>query len=448
MDDVSRWLLAIFILCVFGSAYFSCTESALSTMNKMRIKAKADDGNKRAKRAMYLVNNFDRALTTLVIGNNIVNVAAASISTMLFMQIAEGLGWNLSTDSLAVWCTLITTAIVFLFGEMIPKSLANDRSETMSMLLSGFMVFLMKILYPIVAFFMLITSFFTKLFAKNEEPTITEDELYDIIDTIEEEGVMDEEQSDLFKSALDFAATTVGDVMTMKDDICAIDEKMPNKQIIEYISGVNHSRIPVYRGSVDNIVGVINIRDFIKAYRNNPEVDIKRVMTKPYYAEKQDKIDELLAQMSQQKIHIAVVRDDSKNKNTLGIATIEDFLEELVGDIWDEEDEVDNNFVKLGGNYFRVNASMRVGEAFAKMKYGCDDRITVLKQIQPFVLEQFGKMPEEEESFIYRNIEITVEKIVDNRITEVVFHILDDDELRERLSLLEGNSPAEEEDEE
>ena len=227
-------LTLLFILFVIGGGFFGGAESAFSAMNKIRIKAKADDGNKRARGVLYISNHFDRALTTLLIGNNITHIAAASVATVIATRLFG------NTDAVALWCTIISTMIVFLFSEMIPKSLANDRCDSLSMLFAAPVRFLMKILTPLVSFFTMISRGFTKLterFMKHEKaPSITEDELYDIIDTIEKEGVMNEEQGDLFKSALDFSDTRARDVMTMRQDIVAIDASLPNAEILEQIT--------------------------------------------------------------------------------------------------------------------------------------------------------------------------------------------------------------------
>ena len=269
-------LTLLFILFVIGGGFFGGAESAFSAMNKIRIKAKADDGNKRAKGVMYISNNFDRALTTLLIGNNITHIAAASVATVIATRLFG------NTDTVALWCTIISTMIVFLFSEMIPKSLANDRCDSLSMLFAAPVRFLMKILTPLVTFFTLISRGFTKLterFMKHEKaPSITEDELYDIIDTIEKEGVMNEEQGDLFKSVLDFSDTRARDVMTMRQDIVAIDASLPNAQIIEQIKNTTHSRLPVYDGDLDHIIGTLQIRAFIRAYLRNPNVRLRGLL--------------------------------------------------------------------------------------------------------------------------------------------------------------------------
>lgn len=424
MDGGSLLLLILFVILIIFSGYFSGSESCFSAMNKIRIQSKADDGDKRAKRAMFISNNFDRALTTILIGNNIVNIAAASVATLFVTQI-----WGNSDSGLTTLiCTVITTVIVFLFGEMIPKSLANDRSESMALACSGSLRFLMKIFAPFSAFFSMITSVFTKIFAKEEEPTITEDELYDIIDTIEEEGVMDEEQSDLFKSALDFSETTAADVMTMRRDVIAIDINSSNEEIYKTVKETNHSRIPCYEGDLDHIVGILQIREFLKEYITDHGLDARKILNEVFYVRDSEKISDLLKIMRQRKIYLAIVTDSQHN--TVGIATIEDFLEELVGEIWDEDDIVDADFANLGGNRFLVNTHLTVGEAFSRIGVVFPDRRISLRPIISWLLETFGKIPDEDDSFTYSisdtlDAEIVIGKVENGRVTEVIIHLDD-----------------------
>ncbi len=339
-------LIAIFVIFVVLGGYFACAESAFSAMNKIRIKNLADNGNRKAKNAMYVANNFDRALTTLLIGINITHIAAASVSTLYVTRI---FGDNMS-EAATLACTFITTGIVFLFSEMIPKSFANDRPDTVALLTASSMIFMMKVFYPLAKVFGIISSFFSRLFKHEETPSITEEELYEIIDTAEEQGVMNEEQSDMLKSALDFDETCARDVMTMRDDIQYIDVSLSNREIIDRIKSIPHSRILVCDGTLDNVVGVLPIRKFLRAYIRDKKVNIRSVLLKPHFVKSTDNIDDLLDAMRQHKIYLGIVRDE--NNFVCGIVTIEDFLEELVGEIWDEEDIVEEDFIKLGGNRF------------------------------------------------------------------------------------------------
>lgn len=416
MDDGSWLQLTVFIIFVILGAYFAGSESAFSALNKIRIKSRAEDGDKKAKKALYIANNFEKAITTLLIGNNITHIAAASVATVF----AAGI-WDINNTTVSVLCTVVTTAIVFLFSEMIPKAFANDRSDTMSVACAGSLRTLMKIFAPFVAFFTLISSAVSKLFAREERPSITEEELYDIIDTIEEEGVMDEEQSDLFKSALDFSGTAAADVMTVRNDICAIDISLSNAEIVKVILDSNHSRIPVYNGSLDDIIGVLQIRSFLKEYIKDPLLDPRSMLTETFYVRDTANIDELLSVMRQKKIYLAVVTDDADR--TLGVVTIEDFLEELVGEIWDEDDVVDNDFVKMGGNRFLVNTHLLVGDVFGRMGLSCPNKALASMPVISWIIETFGKFPDEEDSFRYQNIEVTVDEIEDGNIENVIIKL-------------------------
>lgn len=415
-------LIAIFVIFVVLGGYFACAESAFSAMNKIRIKNLADNGNRKAKNAMYVANNFDRALTTLLIGINITHIAAASVSTLYVTRI---FGDNMS-EAATLACTFITTGIVFLFSEMIPKSFANDRPDTVALLTASSMIFMMKVFYPLAKVFGIISSFFSCLFKHEETPSITEEELYEIIDTAEEQGVMNEEQSDMLKSALDFDETCARDVMTMRDDIQYIDVSLSNREIIDRIKSIPHSRILVCDGTLDNVVGVLPIRKFLRAYIRDKKVNIRSVLLKPHFVKSTDNIDDLLDAMRQHKIYLGIVRDE--NNSVCGIVTIEDFLEELVGEIWDEEDVVEEDFIKLGGNRFLVSPSLSLGDVLERMGVDIpsDAGRAAAQPVGVWVQERFGRLPEEEESFIYGNIEVIVDEVSATRVTKLVFRILDE----------------------
>lgn len=415
-------LIAIFVIFVVLGGYFACAESAFSAMNKIRIKNLADNGNRKAKNAMYVANNFDRALTTLLIGINITHIAAASVSTLYVTRI---FGDNMS-EAATLACTFITTGIVFLFSEMIPKSFANDRPDTVALLTASSMIFMMKVFYPLAKVFGIISSFFSRLFKHEETPSITEEELYEIIDTAEEQGVMNEEQSDMLKSALDFDETCARDVMTMRDDIQYIDVSLSNREIIDRIKSIPHSRILVCDGTLDNVVGVLPIRKFLRAYIRDKKVNIRSVLLKPHFVKSTDNIDDLLDAMRQHKIYLGIVRDE--NNSVCGIVTIEDFLEELVGEIWDEEDVVEEDFIKLGGNRFLVSPSLSLGDVLERMGVDIpsDAGRAATQPVGVWVQERFGRLPEEEESFIYGNIEVIVDEVSETRVTKLVFRILDE----------------------
>lgn len=438
-DSIPLWIL--FIICVIGGAYFAATESAFSSVNKIKVKALADDGNRRAKGVLSIVNKFEKALTTLLIGNNVTKIAGASVFTILATDIfREKFNKDdafLDSFAFSMICSVLSTVIIFLFSEMIPKSFANDRSTSMSLMSQGSLRFFIKILAPVSAFFNLISNKASKMFSKKEaEPSITEDELSEIFDTAEEEGVVDEEQSDMLKSALEFAKTTVGEIMTMEKDIDFISINAPIEEIIHKIRATNYSRLPVKAANSDRIIGILRTRAFLKEYKRNPNVKLRSLMVSPYIVREDAKIDDLLNNMRQHKLQMAVVHD--VHRSVVGLVTIEDILEELVGEIFDEEDVVDQNFQALGGNKYMVNTHMIISNAYERMGIGKPPKQIASKPLLSFVLESIGHLPEEDEMFLYQNLEIKAKTVVDGRVTEVIIHVLDEDELAERVLAANG----------
>ena len=436
-DSIPLWI--IFIICVIGGAYFAATESSFSAVNKIKIKALADDGNKGAKGVLLILNRFDKALTTLLIGNNVTKIAGASVFTILCTDIfRNAFGKSeefLESFGFSMICSVLSTVVIFLFSEMIPKSFANDRSESCSLFFESSLRVLMRLLTPFSALFGFISKAATKLFAnKEEEPSITEDELTEIIETAEEEGVVDEEQGDMLKSALEFSKTTVDEIMTMEKDIEMLSVDASTEEILDLIENTVHSRLLVRAANSTRVIGILRTRTFLTEYKRNPKVRLRSIITAPYVVREDAKIDELLTHMRQHKIQIAVVVDEAKK--LVGLVTIEDILEELVGEIFDEEDIVDNNFQTLGGNKYLINTRMLMLEAYDRMGLGKAPRSVANKPILSFMLEKLGHLPEEEESFIFENLQFTAETVEEGRVNQVMVHILDEDDMRELNALV------------
>ena len=428
-DSIPLWI--IFFICVIGGAYFAAAESSFSAVNKIKMKSLADEGKKSAKGVVLIINNFEKALTTLLIGNNVTKIAGAAVFTILATDIfRDQYGKSeqyLESFAFSIICSVLSTVIIFLFSEMIPKSFANDRSETVSMLFQGSLRFLVKVFMPLAAFFNLISKAATRLFGgKKAEPSITEDELAEIIDTAEEEGVVDEEQSDMFKSALEFAKTTVGEIMTMEKDICTVYVNSTPDEVLELILNTVHSRLPVKAANSDRIVGILRTRTYLKEYRRNRRVNIRSVMTTPYIVRENAKIDKLLSHMRQHKIQMAIVQDD--RKRFVGLVTIEDILEELVGEIYDEEDIIDKNFCALGGNKYVVNTRMLIRDVYDRMGIGSAPKQIAHKPLLSAMLEKLGRLPGEDESLFFEGMKITPKSIEGGKPSEVVVQLLDEDE--------------------
>jgi len=322
---------------------------------------------------------------------------------------------------------------------MIPKSFANDRSESVSMFFQGSMRIVMKILSPVAAVFNLISSLVTKRFSKHDaEPEITEDDFSEIIDTAEEEGVVDEEKSDMLRSALEFTKTTVDEIMTMAKDIDFVHINATTEEILDVIRNTTYSRLPVKAANSDRIIGVIRTRAFLTEYHRNPKVKLRSVMYSPFIVGEKTNIDSLLTEMRQHKHQMALVHDE--NKSLVGLVTIEDILEELVGEIFDEEDEFDQNFQALGGNKYMVNTHMLVSSVYERMGLEKAPRNVASKPLISLILENLGHLPEEEESFIYDNLGNTAIHYCFCRNFKVIVHILDEEDVKE----LEAASEREE----
>ncbi len=327
--DGDSWILIILLaLLIIGAAYCAASEIAFASMNIIRIKSYADNGDKRAVNALYVSDNFERALAIILIGNNITHIAFASLATLMSTQL-----WGLASVK---YTAIASTIIVFLFSEMIPKSYAKANSESFALTASGSLIWLMKILTPVASCFLSISRGLSKLFPEKTEPLITEEELYDIIETAVQEGVLKGGKRKLVNSALDFDVITAGDIYTARESIVALDINADHAQILQCIKRHKYSRLPVYSGNIDNIIGILPIRSFLKHYIKNGSFDIRNLLLEPYFVSTNMPVDNLLKDMSSKKLHMSVVVDE--HGKTLGIVTVEDILEELVGEIWDEDD--------------------------------------------------------------------------------------------------------------
>ena len=325
MDPASCILYCFFLLC---SAYCASAETAFTAVSKVRLRTMADKGNKRAKKALWVCDRFDKTLTTILIGNNIFHAACASLSALLVMRQFH--------EEFVVYGTLITTLIVYLFAEMIPKSLAKARSEEIVLLFSGSMVFFVKLLTPVSALFSGISALLSKLFTSGDTKTVTEEDLINIIETIEDEGVLEPEQQELLNSAMEFREKIAADVMIPIEDVICVSGTLPLKDLAEMLKTSPYSRLPVFEGSEDNIVGILPVNLFLSQYVAGKPIVLRKLLLKPYVFDSQTEISALLQRMRLNKLHMVFVTDDSKNK--VGIITMEDLLEELVGDIQDESD--------------------------------------------------------------------------------------------------------------
>ncbi len=421
MDDGSRlpWIIAALLLVC--AAFFAVTETSMASASRSRIKASAERGDFRAKKTLYVLDNFDLAISTLLICTNIVHIAAASIVT-----IAVTKKWGVSAVSLS---TIITTIVVFFAGEMLPKSVAKKYSDTLALSCAPVLCFFMKLFAPLSKLLTWIGQAAAKLTPGDSQISVTEDELYDIIEDMTEEGSLDEDQGDLISSALQFGEVTVESVLTPRVDIVAININSSHAELLSLIKSTNHSRLPVYEGSIDNIIGVLQIRKYIKAYlRLGENLDIKPMLDEVLFVHQSTNIDELLPILSKRKLNIAVVTDNYGG--TLGIVTVEDILEELVGEIWDEDDVIEEPMVEIGDGVYEVGADETVSDVFDQLGYEDpeNDEELVNTLMGEWAYEKFDTIPKPGNSFRYHQVLVTVKDMNHNRIMKLTVALLPEEE--------------------
>ncbi len=417
MDDGSRlpWIIAALLLVC--AAFFAVTETSMASASRSRIKASAERGDFRAKKTLYVLDNFDLAISTLLICTNIVHIAAASIVTLAVTK-----KWGVSAVSLS---TIITTVVVFFAGEMLPKSVAKKYSDTLALSCAPVLCFFMKLFAPLSKLLTWIGQAAAKLTPGDSQISVTEDELYDIIEDMTEEGSLDEDQGDLISSALQFGDVTVESVLTPRVDIVAININSSHAELLSLIKSTNHSRLPVYEGSIDNIIGVLQIRKYIKAYlRLGENLDIKPMLDEVLFIHQSTNIDELLPILSRRKLNIAVVTDNYGG--TLGIVTVEDILEELVGEIWDEDDVIEEPMVEIGDGVYEVGADETVSDVFDQLGYEDpeNDEELVNTLMGEWAYEKFDTIPKPGDSFRYHQVLVTVKDMNHNRIMKLTVALL------------------------
>ena len=417
MDDGSRlpWIIAALLLVC--AAFFAVTETSMASASRSRIKASAERGDFRAKKTLYVLDNFDLAISTLLICTNIVHIAAASIVTLAVTR-----KWGVSAVSIS---TIITTVVVFFAGEMLPKSVAKKYSDTLALSCAPVLCFFMKLFAPLSKLLTWIGQAAAKLTPGDSQISVTEDELYDIIEDMTEEGSLDEDQGDLISSALQFGDVTVESVLTPRVDIVAININSSHAELLSLIKSTNHSRLPVYEGSIDNIIGVLQIRKYIKAYLHLGEnLDIKPMLDEVLFVHQSTNIDELLPILSRRKLNIAVVTDNYGG--TLGIVTVEDILEELVGEIWDEDDVIEEPMVEIGDGVYEVGADETVSDVFDQLGYEDpeNDEELVNTLMGEWAYEKFDTIPKPGDSFRYHQVLVTVKDMNHNRIMKLTVALL------------------------
>jgi len=398
------------LACVIGSAYFSATETAFSSLNKTRIKTLAEDGHKRAKLVLKLSNDYDRLISTILIGNNIVNILAASLGTLMFVKL-------LGEDIGATVSTVVVTVVVLIFGEISPKSIAKDFPEKFAMFSAPIIQFLIWILTPLNFLFWLWKKFLSLFLKKKDDEKLSQAELLMFVEEVQEGGSIDTNEGHLLRNAIEFGDLKAEDILTHRVDLEALPVDATPEEVAEQFENSKFSRLPVYKEDIDHIVGILHLKDFY-GINGSTTQPISEIMTPPLFIHRTEKISDLLKQLQATKSHMAVVVDEYGG--TLGIVTMEDILEELVGDIWDEHDDVLEDVRNIGYDTYRVNCSMSMDD-FCQ-QFDIDAR-SESSTVNGWISEQLDKIPEKGDKFSYKNLDITVTDIDSHRPLFVSVHV-------------------------
>lgn len=411
MDPDSIGMLVVMIVLLALSAFFSSVETAFSTFNKIRVKNLAQGGNKRAALVIKLEEKYDKLLISVLIGNNIVNIALSSIATIFFIDIITG------NESLAATLsTVIITVAVLIFGEISPKVIARENADRFVLILAPVVNCVLVILTPLGIIFGGWSKLIHKLFHSREQASITEDELITIVDEAEEDGAIETDEGNLIRSAIEFNDVCAGDILTPRVDICAISKDASIQEIAKTFMENAYSRLPVYDEDMDDIIGVLHQKDFFVAYHNNNKTVTKHLQ-KPVHVTEHIKLADLLQVLKTQKSHLAVVVDEFGG--TMGIVTMEDIIEELIGDVWDEHDEVVNDYKEMEDGSTIVKCSADLDDFFERFEVEIPDEDDMPQTVNGFIMKELEAFPKVGDSFVFQHLNIEIKKIGTKRVEEI-----------------------------
>ena len=414
MDPHLVTYLVIIVICVILSAYFSATETAFSTFNRIRVKNMAEKGNKRAALVLKLSENYDSLISTILIGNNIVNILGASLGTLFFTGLIVG-----NADLAATLSTVVITLVVLIFGEISPKTMAKNSPESFVMFSAPIINALLIVFTPFNFVFKQWQRLLARLFKPSDDQGMTEEELISIIEEAEEGGDIDEEESTLIKSAIEFGDLEVGDIFTPRIDITSLPIDADKETVARVFTESGFSRIPVYEGDLDNVLGILYYKDFY-ALAQGRETPISEIIKPVIFVAKTQKVNDLMKDLQEKQVHLAVVTDEYGS--TAGIVTLEDILEEIVGDIWDEHDEIVEEIKEITEREYEVSGMANVEKLFDELDMDTDEELDTVT-VNGWAMTILEKIPEVGDKFEYCGLDVEVLKMDGRRIENL--HILD-----------------------
>ena len=422
MDDWFSYILLVILIAL--SAFFSASETAYTTVNKIRLQNYVDAGSKKAKTALFIAENYDRTLTTILIGNNIVNIGASSIATLLFVKLFGPSGAAISTA--------VMTILILIFGEVLPKSFAKESSEKFALAFSRPLRILMTVFWPVVFLFIQLKKVAKHISPIKEEetPTVTEQELKFIVESIEDEGVLEKQESELVQHALEFDEKTVQEVLTPRVDMTTLDIEDDLQTNIGLVLTERFSRSPVCRGTSDRIIGILHTKDLLEALVRGDAIDLASMVQPAFFVYKTKKLSSLLADFKRNKTHVAIVTDDYGG--TVGMVTMEDLLEELVGDIWDEDEEIIRDFVRIDSQHFLISGDLTIRELFDHLDLPFSNLESNHTSCGGWALEALGHIPQAGEAFQFKNMTLTIQEMDDQRVKKLSVYLAPQPEEEEK----------------
>ncbi len=414
MDPVP--LLIAIIALIILSAFFSSTETAFSCASRIKLRSLASNGNKRAEKTLKLAeDNFDKLITTILVGNNIVNLTASTLTTILFAKLLAG---NASSELIS---TVVITVVVLFFGEITPKFLAKASPEKFAMAFYPIAKFFFYVFYVFNYIFSGWRWLLSKIFRIKQEDVITEEEIMTVVEEAEEDGTLKEEETKLIRSVIEFDDLEVGDILVPRVNVIAIDVESSMEEIKNTFSKEGYSRLPVYKDSVDTIIGSVHEKDFFKAYLAGKK-GIDNIMQNAFYTTEHVKISLLLKQLQKNRVHMAVVLDEYGG--TLGIVTLEDILEELVGEIWDEHDE-EVNYFKPCGQSVLVDGNAPLPDFFEYFEMADEADKFESNTLSGWIIEELEEIPRVNRKFTYETLEIEVVKANVKRVLQAKISVVE-----------------------
>ena len=410
----------LIVLLLLGSAFFSGTEIAYTSLSKLKMKKESENPSRIQKLVNYIYNHYDYALSTLLIGNNLVNIGATSIATVLAVKLAATLNGKLTDDAASSLVTVIMTVLILIVGEITPKMIARRCSDTISKGAAIPLMVLMILLFPAVVITSGVVNLFRLLWRKKDgqDVTITEEEFENILDTAEDEGVIDENETELLQSALEFTDLDAADILTPRIDVVGFEVNDSIEHILEVVNETQFSRYPVYERTVDHVVGILYIKHLLKELVEHKDVKLTDLLLEPVFIPKSMKLHAIMDEFRRRQTHMSVVADEYGG--ITGIVTMEDVLEQLVGEIWDENDDIVNEWQQLGKHRWECSGDMNLTDFFDELELDEEELDTDCATVGGWATENIGAMPVVFDAFDYKQFTILVKQVDDNRITRLL----------------------------